>query len=168
MILGISLTHLLAAKCIDANVLITTLSSYYATAPVIRFFPLIVFHSNANAQKNPRHDTTIGRIKALVTAELYASRAIAKYCGGVASRTCVAPAAMICRGRFPGTCSCNFCNNVFEKRFCAIDIARAPPRELKNIVNALPTGMSFELRTTWTLMNGICMHAPAPIPGRSW
>ena len=48
--------------------------------------------------------TAIGKMIARVTAKLYATSTPGSDAGGVTSRTCVAPAAMMVAGSMPGAC----------------------------------------------------------------
>lgn len=73
-------------------------------------------------------------------AVLYACSTPASEPGGVTSTTWVAPAEMISAGLTEGANSMILATRVLEKMFCAMEMARAPPRELKKIVRASVVG----------------------------
>jgi len=57
-------------------------------------------------------------------------------------------------GLTSGAVSGRFALKPLEKMFCAVEIAIAPPRELKKIAIALPVGISLVDKTTWTAIKG--------------
>lgn len=82
----------------------------------------------------------MGKIKARLIAKVYACRTPGNCPGGVTSLTWVAPAAMIVAGLTPVVCFGISWMRVLEKMFWAMEMEKAPPRELKKMAMASRTG----------------------------
>jgi len=90
---------------------------------------------------NATPPAAIARMNVLVIAPLYPCSTPAREAGGVTSWTCVAPAEMISSGLTAGAFWVILVTSVLEKMFCAREMARAPPRELKKMVRASRNGL---------------------------
>jgi hypothetical protein len=84
--------------------------------------------------------TAIGRMKALVSAMLYARSTPWSWSGGVTSLMKVAPALMIFCALRPVVCLGISSMSLLEKMFCAMEMEMAPPSELKKMAIASGIG----------------------------
>jgi hypothetical protein len=118
-------------------------ATVYAPPPGTSFFPLTLFISIPKLTSTANPPVAIASRNALTIAFVYASKTPASNSLGTTFRTYVAPALITTCGSRPGAYVGSSRARELTKMFCAMEIAIAPPRLLKNMTQAFAVGISF-------------------------
>lgn len=94
------------------------------------------FHGANKEMTNAAQAAAIGKMNALVSEYVYARSTPMSWSDGTTSWICVAPTWIMVLGSTPVVYLGMDLTSALEKTFCAMEMATAPPSELKNKMTA--------------------------------